>query len=192
MTTLSPRLRRRGLAVLILLTLVVLAWAIIIRPLVEAFGGQNADVKKSLRLLASYQALVAAQPHIEAELRDMRQRNASASGLVEGSTTALAAAKLQSDLKTIVESNGGAVLSSQNLQPSAANGFEKIEVRYDLSLPLGSLRKVLYQIETHTPYVFIVSMNMRMPQNWQPESTDSPAPRMEAQWVVRGYRWVGG
>ena len=183
--------KRRALALLVLALAIAVAWFVFLHPLIDIVTGESEETESSLNLLARYQALEAARPQVEAELRQMQERNAAMSGLVEGKSAALAAAAVQSDVKTIVESNGGTVLSSQNIPPTTADGFEKIEIRYDISLPLGSLKNIIYQIETHTPYLFIDSVNMRMPENWQPGNGPAPAPAMEAQWVVRAYRWVG-
>ena len=191
MITLSQRTKQSGLALLILAGAVVIAWFIDLRPLVEIVTGDSEESEHSLMLLGRYQALEDARPQVEAELREMQQRNAAMSGLIEGNSAALAAAAMQSDIKTIIESNGGSVLSTQNMPSKIADGFEKIEIQYDLSLPLGSMKNVIYQIETHTPYLFIDHVTMRMPEGWQPENVDTPAPALEVQWLIRGYRWVG-
>ena len=191
MIALSQRTKQRGLALLILAGAVVIAWFIALRPLVEIVTGDSEESEHSLMLLGRYQALEDARPQVEAELREMQQRNAAMSGLIEGNSAALAAAAVQSDIKTIIESNGGSVLSTQNMPSKIADGFEKIEIQYDLSLPLGSMKNVIYQIETHTPYFFIDHVTMRMPEGWQPENVDTPAPALEVQWLIRGYRWVG-
>ena len=191
MIAITPAQKQRTLALLVLALAIALAWLVFLHPLINIAIGESEEAESSLNLLARYQALEAARPQVEAELREMQQRNAAMSGLFEGKSAALAAAAVQSDVKTIVESNGGTVLSSQNIPPTAADGFEKIEIQYDISVPLGSLKNIIYQIETHTPFLFIDSVNMRMPENWQPGNGTGPAPAMEAQWVVRAYRWVG-
>lgn len=191
MITITEKQKQRGLALLVLAVAIVIAWFMVLHPLIDIVTGESEEVDNSLNLLARYQALEAARPQVEAELRQMQERNAAMSGLVEGKSAALAAAAVQADVKTIVESNGGTILSTQNIPPATAGGFEKIEIQYDISLPLGSVKNVIYQIETHTPYFFIDSVNLRMPENWRVSDPNTPAPAMEAQWVVRAYRWVG-
>jgi len=191
MMALTQKQKSRGLALLVLAIAIVIAWIVLLHPLVAIVTGESEEADNSLNLLARYQALEAARPEVEAELRQLQERNAAMSGLVEGRSAALAAAAVQADVKAIVESNGGTILSTQNIPPTAANGFEKIEIQYDISLSLGSLKNIIYQIETHTPYLFIDSVNMRMPENWRVSDSNTPAPAMEAQWVVRAYRWVG-
>ena len=191
MIALTQKQKQRGLALLVLAIAIIVAWLVLFHPLLNIITGESDEVDSSLNLLARYQALEAARPQVEAELRQMQERNAAMSGLVEGKSAALAAAAVQADIKIIVESNGGTILSTQNIPPTAADGFEKIEIQYDISLPLGSVKNIIYQIETHMPYLLIDSVNMRMPENWRVSDPNTPAPAMEAQWVVRAYRWVG-
>ncbi len=191
MIVISQSAKKRGLALLILAGVLAIAWILVLRPLADIATGESEEGEHSLMLLSRYKALEDARPQVEAELRAMQQRNAAMSGLVEGNSAALAAAAVQSDIKAIVESNGGSVLSTQNMPSKVADGFEKIEIEYDLSLPLSSLKNVIYQIETHTPYLFIDDVTIRMPEGWMPESVDTPAPALEVQWLIRGYRWVG-
>ncbi len=191
MIAISQRMKQRGLALLLLAGAIVLAWIVILGPLANILFGESEDIEHSLALLSRYEALAEARPQVEAELQAMQQRNATMSGLIEGNSVALAAAQMQSDVKTIVENNGGTVLSSQNLPSSLTDNFEKIEIQYDLTLQPANLKKIIYQIETHTPYLFLDSVNMRMPENWGLEDPAAAVPAMEVQFVVRGYRWVG-
>jgi general secretion pathway protein M len=191
MIAIPERTKRRGLALLILAGVIAIVWIVILGPLADILFGESEDVERSLDLLAHYEALAEARPQVQAELQAMQQRNAAMSGLVEGSSAALAAAVVQSDVKVIVERNGGTVLSSQNMPSSLTDNFEKIEIQYDLTLPPGNLKNVIYQLETHTPYLFLDSVNMRMPENWGVQDPNAPVPAMEVQLVVRGYRWVG-
>jgi general secretion pathway protein M len=190
MIAISQETWRRVLALLILAGVVAVAWVVLIGPLANILFGESDDVKHSLAVLARYEALAEARPQVQADLQAMQQRYAAISGLVEGNSTALAAAQVQSDVKSIVERNGGTVLSSQNGPTSLKDNFEKVEIQYDLTLPPANLKNVIYQIETHTPYLFLDNVNMRMPENWGLEDRDAVPPAMEVQFVVRGYRWA--
>lgn len=191
MIAITPKIKERSLALAILAVAAVIAWIMILHPLMNIVTGESEETESSLQLLARYHALEKARPQVEAELKAMQQRSAAMSGLIEGKSAALAAAAVQSEVKSIIERHGGSVMSSQNMPPAAADGFEKIEIQYMLSLPLGSLKNVVYEIETHTPYLFIDNVNMRMPENWMPENTAAPVPALEVQFLVGGYRWVG-
>lgn len=179
MIAISQQTKNRGLALLILAGALALTWIVVLAPLANILFGESEDVEHSLTLLGRYEALDKARPQVQAELQAMQQRNATMSGLVEGNSAALAAAQVQSDVKAIVERNGGTVLSSQNMPSSLSDNFEKIEIQYDLTMPPGSLKNVIYQIETHTPYLFLDSVNMRIPENWGLQDPGATPPAME-------------
>lgn len=175
----------------ILAAVVGVIWFTVFHPLVSTFEDQREARDQSLRLLSAYKTALAIRPSLETSLSQLQQQGRSASGLVEGNSPALAAARLQNDIRTIVESSGGEVRSTQNLPVSNTNSFEKIDIGCDLSVPMSRLKDIVYQIETHTPYLFIDKVDIRMPENWQSADENMPAPKLEIRWVVSGYRWVG-
>jgi hypothetical protein len=144
-----------------------------------------------LRQLAAYRAALASRPALEAERDRVSAKSSSVAGLVPGETAALAAANIQNMVKAIVSSNGGDIRSSQALPASTTDGFEKIEVSYDIALPEDRLKDLAYQLETHTPYLFLDNVAIQMPQLRLPQSSDNPVAKLEIHWTVRAYRWAG-
>jgi hypothetical protein len=110
---------------------------------------------------------------------------------LSANTATLAQAQLQSAMKTIIESNGGVLLSAQILPPESVKGFDVVAIQYDLTLPLSRLRNLLYGVETHTPYFFINEADILMPANWYPDNAQAPDPTLELRWTVHAYRWNG-
>src|SRR5262249_47908314 len=115
----------------------------------------------------------------------------SIQGLIPGANAALSSANMQNAIRQIVTSNQGEVRSSQALPPSSANGFEKLEIAYDIALPINRLKDVIYQLEGRTPYFFLDQMDIRMPPLRQLPGLDTAIPKIEIHWIVRGYRWAG-
>lgn len=191
MTEFLRRLSGHWRAVGILALLIVFTWFAVVDPVVVAFDDQHEQRDRSLRLISAYKNIVESRPTLEAELATLEQQRRSASGLIEGDSAALAAARLQNEIRTIVERHGGEIRSTQNLPVSTDSSFEKIDIGCDLSIPMTGLKSVIYQIETHTPYLFIDKVDIRMPENWQPADENAIAPKLEVRWVVSGYRWVG-
>jgi len=152
---------------------------------------EAADIEQSLERLAGYEAAVAARPQLEAELKRVQQESASLAGLVSGASAPLAGANMQNAVRTIVGRSGGEIRSSQNLPPSSADGFEKIEIAYDVTLPMNQLRDLLYQLETAAPFLFLDRFNLETQQNLS-QRPDGTQPQIDIHFVARGYRWVGG
>jgi hypothetical protein len=127
---------------------------------------------------------------IETELKRLQQEAGSLQGLVPGANAPLAAANMQNEIRVIVSQAGGEIRSSQNLPPAVTEGFEKIEIAYDIALPMNRVSQLIYQLETHTPYLFVDRVDLEAPQNASPRS-ENVVPRIEAHWIIRGYRWKG-
>lgn len=186
----SPQ-RQRLLAVAILLAGVALGWFVVVLPVVDAFTAQSEDIAQSRQLIADYQRRIALRPTIEARLAQMKQREAATTGLIGGTSAELAAANIQNIVKTLVESEAGQVRSAQNLAPVTADGFQRVDIQYDVSLPMTRLKAVAYRIETSVPYLFLDDVDMHAPESWQGAGIAADVPNLEVRWTVHGYRWVG-
>jgi len=151
---------------------------------------QNEAIEQALGRLAAYEATISSQPQLETQLEGVRQQSASLAGLVAGTSAALAAASIQNDVRAIASRVGGEVRSTQNLPSSTVDSFEKIEIASEVNLPLSRLKDLLYQIEAHTPYLFLDRITIEVPQN-SSRPAERTQPRINIQFVVRGYRWAG-
>jgi general secretion pathway protein M len=179
----------RGWAVAILAALTILLLAAIFLPLGEAFAGQSADAAAAQQALATYRAEIAARPRLEAERNAVDRQEASAAALVGGASTALAAASLQSLVKDLVEKHGGQLRSAQTLYGAPSGGLEKVEVQFEVSLPLGSLKAATYELETGSPYLFLDIVDIR-PEIYSGGATGAPGD-LHVQWTLHGYRRMG-
>jgi hypothetical protein len=180
---------RRGalLAVGALLFLFALAIAL---PVAAMFEGQADDRDQALAQLAAYRAQEARRPALAARLAALQEGAKSVPGLLTASNAALAQAELQSDMKELIDRNGGSLLSAQLLPPTQVKGFDSVSIEYDLTIPLGRFSSLVYAVETHTPYYFVDSADFVMPPNWHP-NPQGLNPAMEMRWTIHAYRWRG-
>lgn len=192
MNGLRALLKRHGIALLTLGAAFCTASALVIVPVALAFRAQSDDTALALHQLAVYRADADMRPVLEKGLKEARQRLSSVPGQIAGTNAPLAQAVLQNDVKTIVDRNGGNIISAQIVPATKTNSFETIAVQYDLVVPITHLVDLTYAIESHTPYLFIGDADISMPQIWQPGDTQMPEPKLEVRWTIRGYRWVGG
>jgi hypothetical protein len=183
--------QQRLLALGILLVVVALGWLLVVDPITEAFAAQDEEIAQSHQMLAAYERRIALRPLIEKRLAESRRTDASSAGAVPGISAELAAANVQKLVKAIIEGQGGQIRSVQNLAPVATAGFQRIEIQYDLSLPMTRLKGTAYRIETNAPYLFLDGVDIRAPENWQAGPYTSDAPDLDVRWTVRGYRWAG-
>jgi general secretion pathway protein M len=187
----EARTRGRGWSLAILAALVVVLTIVIGVPVVESFIDQNDEIAQSKAMLARLRAQIAARPQLEKELAAIDRQGAATASLLKGDSAALAAANMQDVVKTLVERHGGQVRSVQNLPSALVSGLERIQVQYELSLPLGSLPGITYALETNTPYLFLNNMDIRAEKAWGPGGTSGDVPNLHILWTVSGYRWAG-
>ena len=183
--------RQRLLALGLLLAAIAFAWMLIVEPVAGAFAAQGEAISQSHALLAGYQRRIALRPEVEARLAALKSHETSSTGLIGGGSAELAAANIQNLVKTLIESEAGQVRSTQNLAPVSADGFQRIDIQYDASIPMTRLRAVAYRIETGTPYLFLDGIDLRAPENWQNSGLQLDPPNLDVRWTVRAYRWTG-
>jgi hypothetical protein len=181
---------RRG-AFIALGVAVVLVLIVVGLPITMLFAAQAHDIRESEETIAEYQTEIGQRPQLEERLEALRQSAQSVPGLLTGTNAALAQAQLQSDVKGLIEHNGGTLLSAQLLPPTKANGFDIVSISYDMTVPLGRFRSMLYSVETHTPFYFINDADFIMPANWRPGNPQDPDPAVEVRWTLHAYRWSG-
>lgn len=184
-------LQSRILALAILAGAVAAVWLVVVMPVTRLFAAQREEIAQSAQLLGAYQGEIANRAAIEARYAAIDATQASLGVLVRGENAQLAAANMQGLVKTLVEREAGQMRSAQNLASSRKNGFEKVSVQYDMSLPLSRLKDAAYRLETGTPYLFLDDVDIRMPESWQSEGAANDPPPLEVQWTVSGYRWAG-
>ncbi len=183
---LARRIAALSLPFLLLLGLIVLVVHLIMRP-----SQQRRVIERDTALLAALQSAVAERPALERELQQVRAQQAMSPTLLPGASTALAAAAVQSEVKRIVDSQGGEIKSAQNGPSVIANEFEKIEIRYTLSASLTAAIEMIYQIETHTPYLFVDGVELRTAEGGAGDAHPAVEPKLTIRWNVYGYRWMG-
>lgn len=192
MTALWTLAKERRAALLPLAAIFFAMCVFVVVPAVLAFRAQSEDTRQALHQLAVYRAEAGIRPALERELKEARQRLSSVPGQIAGTNAPLAQAALQSDVKALVDRNGGNIVSAQIVPTTKTDGFETISVQYDLVVPVTRLSDLMYAIESHTPYLFIDGASISMPQIWQPGDAQAAEPKVEVRWTIHGYRWVGG
>jgi general secretion pathway protein M len=190
MTSLTA-FQQRVLAFSILIGLVALVWLGLLRPLAETLMGTSEEREHSVKLLSAYRHAVESRPLLEAQMETLKKQEATVPGIAVGSTSAVAAASLQSEIKRIIELNGGEIRSAQNLPSAVERGYEKILIRFDLSIAMKSLERLIYQLETHTPYLFIEHVDLRAPDSGSAAGQPVADPKLAIRWDVAAYRWAG-
>ena len=183
--------RQRLLALGLLAVVLGLIWLLIIGPTVDAFAEQSARIDDLHEQLTAFDARIAMKPAVEMRLAEMKKHEASSTGLIGGNSAELAAANVQSLVKALFESDAAQIRTAQNLPPVNAGGFQRIDIQYDAAVPMARLKDLAYRVETTTPYLFLDSIDMRAPEDWQNSGLKLDPPNVDVRWTVHAYRWTG-
>lgn len=183
-----PRaIRSRLLALTILAALTILVGFAVIWPVEIIFSNKSDEVRRAHLMLANYRAVASLRPNLESQLAELQKQSKSIPGLVAENALAAATAKIQGDVRSMIQSQGGQIRSTQNLPPATVNGFDKIDVRYDFAIPTNRLRELIYLIDTHVPFLVIDAVQMRVSENSQVNNPSTPPPNMDVRWTVTAY-----
>jgi hypothetical protein len=183
-------LRGRKGALLVLGVFVCLFVLLVALPVAALFRAQAEDRSEALAQLTAFRALEAQRPALQARLAALQEGAKSVPGLLNASSADLAQAELQSEMKGLIDKNGGSLLSAQLLPPTKVKGFDSVSIEYDVNVPISNFSSLIYAVETHVPYYYVDSADLVMPPNWRPNSPNQD-PSMEMRWTIHAYRWRG-
>ncbi len=121
-------------------------------------------VSTKSKIAAKYRALIAEKPRLEETLVARREaRKAENSRLIEGQTSAVAAAGLQNVVKGMITARGGTIASERVEKPESRGKFRIITVTVDAVMPdTRALTDTLFAIETQTPYLVVRELDIRI------------------------------
>ena len=178
----SERLVRRVSAILIGGLFLAALVSLGLVPLWDVWSSTSASIDRSSRFLDGYQRIIDSKGTTERRLEDLHQRDKGLAGLIDGPTSALAVASLQTDVKRIVEAHGAKIQSMQPGVVSQSHRLERVEVKLDFSVPGGNFANLLDDLDRHQPYLALDPVEIHATDGGQ--RTDMLTVRM----IVSAYR----
>lgn len=155
--SLSPR-ERKGVALLLLVALVALLYAVMIGPFVSGFAQRAQEREQLLQRHQANQRLIAAIPRLRRAAE--RQRDALAVyGLVAADADS-GSRLLVERLESAVESSGGELRLAEEASP----GSERAGARVSAQLSLEQLVRLLALVQDQAPYLAIDSLSVNADQ----------------------------
>lgn len=145
-----------------LLGLVVLLVALaVLIPWWSKMAFYDDDIASKGNQLERFLAMNARRPALEAELNTVRRQLQRSNFYMNADTPALAAAELQKKVKQIIESRGGHLVSTQNVDAFGAEGPQQIAIRVRMTGDTEGVTKVLYELESAKPLLFLDNLTVR-------------------------------
>lgn len=147
---------------------------------------ENRESRQEMRrLLDRYHEASQELPQLKTRLAELAERGARQSGLLTEENGTLAAAAIQTRIKTAVGNTGGQLHSMESLPVNKEGHLQKIAVRAGITVGLGGLLEVFQALNETAPVLLFESFEVRAGDGRGPAQTD--ADRLDVEFVVFGY-----
>lgn len=186
MALLTNPARSRQLAVGLLVAAALAVFAAVAIPVWMLHRHYDSAIAQDRDMLARYRRIAAARPLLTRELDAMRARDPRKFFLRSGGA-ALSAAEVQEVLRSLVESSGGRLISMQAPASKDDGHYRQVTVNAQVTANIFALRKILFAIESGTPFLFIDNLLVRtqVPGNFKP--SPGAEPDMFVSFEIYGY-----
>ncbi len=149
------------LSLIILLGLIALITIACIRPAISFYQEKKQALITQQERLQRYQAAAAQKdeliPFYKQRLNETRDRQY----FLPLMATSLAAAKLQEQVKSLLETHQGQLVSTQPVPAQAEGSFTPVKIRVHMKSDISTLLNVLYQLESSKPLAFIDNLQIQ-------------------------------
>lgn len=151
---------RRILALLLLVGVIAVPYVFIVEPLAAKYREYADTIAQDQDLLRRYRRIAANRPLLQARREQLQRDPISQGAYLSGESEALVAANLQNRIKTVIESSGGRLASTQILQSSDEDGFRVVTIRVRMTADTDAASKIFYALEAGQPYLFVDSVDI--------------------------------
>ena len=156
---LAPR-QSRALAVTLLALAVLVAIALLLAPFLLLHRHYDVAIQALEDRIEVYRRVAAQTPDLKKGLDALRQKDGRRFFL-RNTAPNLAGAELQDLVRGAIENNSGRITTIQTAQPREDGRFRQIGINVQLFASTPNLQKILYALETQTPYVMVENITIR-------------------------------
>ena len=174
----------QGLAVLLLLLVLGLAWTAVAAPLLD-WHAERAEALQRRETLARRMAQIAADlPQLEAQAAAGARSGPAPMALLAGGSDAVAGAALQQRLQEMATQAGTVLSSTESLPPQQIGAVRLIAVRIAVNAPWPSLVKLLQLVDEAQPQMLVDDLQVHGSAGFI-RRADAP---LDAALTVMGFR----
>jgi general secretion pathway protein M len=183
---LSPPVRRLA-AIGLLLVALLLVWSIVFAPLLDVYS-TALDTIERLKPVLDHRRIAARDISVlTAELNQLKNRGRYADGLLDATNESIAAAKLQEQLKSVVDNVSGNLKTTQVLPARDDSAFRRVTVRAGLTGNIAALQRMFYQLESAVPYLFLENIEITRRTDNRGDNQTPEDPALEVRFDLFGY-----
>ncbi|WP_089730120.1 type II secretion system protein GspM [Candidatus Thiosymbion oneisti] len=162
----SERTDHKGICVLAWLGVLAIPVGLVFAigwPWLERVKALEREIASLDERIVRHQGLLRTLPGLQAELKQVSDNKDVKNFYFDAKTSALAGAELQRQVKKMVTSAGGQVMSTQRLPSPKDEQPPRVRVRTQIQGMTDALLDVLYQIEQARPFLFVEKLSVRAP-----------------------------
>ncbi|MEW8505132.1 MAG: type II secretion system protein GspM [Candidatus Thiodiazotropha sp.] len=159
-TSLTPR-QSRTVALAILILLLAMVSVLVVYPVWSMNKRYDARIDDTQFQIQRYQRIAVQNDRYQVEFSKLKQNQRSDLRFLQSNTDSLAYAELQRRIKQVVAAGKGEIVSTQTAQLSQDEVLSRVAIRVRMKSSLENLKKILHQLETQKPYLFIDNITVR-------------------------------
>jgi general secretion pathway protein M len=146
----------RTLALLLLAIMIATAWVLLIEPVINQKATYKAEIDNATRLIGAFESRQETIGALRREINALRNDRSRKAAYFTARSATLAAAKLQSRIKSLTQAAGAGLTSSQVLTAKdRKNELERVTVRAHMVGSIEAVRSVFHTLEVGQPYIFL-------------------------------------
>jgi hypothetical protein len=149
---------RRGLALALLLTVLVLGWTLAIQPLIDLSRDRRDDIAALTDQLAHLKSIIARRPDVERRAASDQASLDAEGGLWTEASAAEVAAGMQDRLRKVVAASNGQLRSTAVVSEAMDHGFRRVTVHFGIEGVLDTVQATLAAIQSARPAMFVDSV----------------------------------
>ncbi|MDE2583165.1 MAG: type II secretion system protein M [Rhodospirillales bacterium] len=154
---------RRLIALALLAALPLLVFDVVVSPLWSRYDAATQAVRRLETVLARATVVQRQLAALTRQAAALQRRPAGDGALLHGDNPALVGARLQNQLKRLVDSLHGELMSTQILPPLDHGRFRRVAIRANLRIGVPGLQRLIYDLESQTPFLFVDNLRVRAP-----------------------------
>ncbi|RFC38716.1 MAG: Type II secretion system (T2SS), protein M subtype b [Candidatus Nitrotoga sp. CP45] len=179
----------RGLAIGLLILFLAIGGLLLFIPVNMLHRYYDQSLDSMADYLGRYRHVIATHAEVQSALDQVKNKNGR-QHFLRNTGAALAASEIQETAKSLIEVNGGKLVSMQVVPFKDDGGYRRVTVNVQFISNMSTLRKTLYAVETVQPYLLLDNVSIRSQANTLNKGAPVTEPELIAQFDVSGYALV--
>lgn len=182
--------RSRQLAAAILAAVVVVLVVVFAFPTWYMYKRYDRELADREEKTERYRRIAGTRTEVTRQLEAMRTKETKRFFLRSGAS-ALSVAEAQEAIRSMVESSGGRLITTQALASKDEGRYRFVGAQVQLAANIFALRNILNRIETNVPYIYVDNLMVKtqVPGNFKPGP--GAEPEMFVTFDIHGYSLTG-